>query len=558
MKKRTRRWPWVLLILALATALGATNAGWFQSAEAETLSGAPVRRGPLRISVVQRGNLEAKDSTKITSELEGQTTILKLVPEGTLVQEGDLLAVLDDSDERDRRASQEISVNNSEADYTKAVQQYEIQKSQNDSDIAAAKQRVEFAETDQVKYLEGDWPQTQQEADESIALAEEDLANAEETLRWSKDLAEKGFLTRTELERDTFAANRATIALEQAKRRKGLLIQYDHPRETARLQADLEEAKRELDRTELQARARLVDFEAAMRTSKARLQLESEQLAKIERQIANATILSPAAGMVVYARESGRRGSSDPMAEGRTVREREEIITIPRAGGMVAEASIHETVLKQVRPGQSCMLQVDAIPGFEFAGRVDFVAPLPDTNSWWANPNQRQYKTEVSLTEVAPEMRPGMSCSIEILIDELEDVLYVPVQSVLLDAGQTIAFVSVNDRPERRDVTVGQSNELWVEIVEGLAEGETVLLSPPADFAPSVVEEGSETSEQEAEGRSGEKGSDKGKRSGSGRPGGPQASADGTPKRSLEGSGKPAGAPGGAGGKPSGKPAGGA
>ncbi len=550
MTRKKSSFPWGLVALIVVVGGGwwiAQSNDLFSGEPAEELLGAEVQRGPLRISVVQRGNLEAKNSVKITSEIEGQTTILSLVPEGTQVKEGDQLVLLDDSDQRDRRDSQQITVHNNEASFTKAKQQYEIQDSQNDSDIAAAKQRVEFAQTDLIKYTEGDWPRQLQEAEEAIVLAQEEEVSAKDRLEWSRSLSERGFLTRTELERDELSFQRSGILLEQAKRKKDLLIRYDHPKQEAVLHADVEEAKRELERVELQARARLVDFEAAMRTSEARFKLEQEKLRKLDEQIAKARILSPAEGIVVYSREGGGRyGSDDPMRAGKSVREREEILTIPREGGMIAEASVHETVLEQVKTGLRCILRIDALPGREFRGEVAFVALLPDKQSWWANPNQRLYKTEIALLDGTDEMRPGMSCSIEILIDELQDVIYAPVQSIFLDGGETLCFVAKGGDSERRAVEVGASNDKWVEVRSGLSEGEVVLLSAPRDFTPTDARE--DTEEEGAEDTHGEQTPQSGPKEGRSSSGRPPVAGAGHGD-SPRGSGRPSG------GKPKGSAA---
>jgi hypothetical protein len=246
-----------------------------------------------------------------------------------------------------------------------------------------------------------------------------------------------------------------------------------------------------LERTKLRAQATIVDFEAGRNTSKARLELEEQRLKKWLDQIAKARIVSKWSGMVVYSRvESGRMGMGEPIQKGSQVRERQEILTIPRTGGMIAEASIHESVLKQVLPDLPCTLSIDAMPGQSFTGRVHFVALLPDKGSWWANPNQRLYKTEITLDEVNPEMRPGMSCNIEILTQEIPDALFVPLQSILTQKGDTIAFVSNGEEIEQRKVKVGRANDKWVEVSDGLKEGEVVLLSPPPGFVPEGKEQG--------------------------------------------------------------------
>ena len=451
-------------------------------AEEQAVPGPKVKRGPLVISVTQRGNLSAKNSIQIRNELEGRTTILSMIPEGTMVEEGDLLVELDVSNMEEREVQQGISVQNAQAAYTKAVQQLEIQESQNQSDIARGERLVEFAQIDEDKYLNGDYLQSFKAAEEAETVAREERNQAQKRLDDSTKLNAEGFLTDNELETDKLALTRREIALEQAIRAKELLEKYDHPKQKKALAADIEETKRELERIRLQATARLVDFEATVNTSKARLDLEQEELDKIKDQISKAKIYAPGAGIVVYARQKSRWGSGDPIAEGTELHERQEIITIPREGGMIVEASLHETVIKKVQAGQQCTVTIDAMPGRTFEGEVRFVALLPDSNSWWANPNQRLFKTEIAVLDAIPEMRPGMSCKVEILVDALDDVMQVPVQTVFRNGGKTVCFVEGANGPEEVEVKVGRDNDKWVEVLSGLEVGQTVLMAPPTGF----------------------------------------------------------------------------
>lgn len=491
MKKKTNSLVWILgIVVALgATAwLGGTQLGWFKAEEEKSVAGVAARRGPLRISVLQRGNLEAANSEVIRSQLEGRSTILSLIEEGVFAKEGELVAELDASELEDDLVNRGISLENARSSVTKAEQSLEIQKSANASDIAKAEQDLDFARTDEEKYLKGDWEQQQKEADESIKLAEEELAQAQDQLNWSIRLEKDGFLTRTRLEEDRLRAERSKIGLEQAQRKKGLLIKYENPKEVKRLRAAVTEAERELERVRLQAAAKLVDFESELRTSRARLNLEEEKYAKLKSQIEAAKIYAPVSGMVVYGRTEGRR-SSEPITEGTEVWERQEILTIPQAGGMIVEASLHESVLKKVQVGQPAIIKVDALTGLEFDGMVDFVAHLADKNSWWANPDQRVYRAEITISNPNEEMRPGMSCSLEIIIADLEDTIYLPVQCVLYHLGETICFIERDGEVEMRKVEIGLSSEKWIEIRSGMEEGEIALLSPPSGFVAQPAPE---------------------------------------------------------------------
>ncbi|MCA8981117.1 MAG: efflux RND transporter periplasmic adaptor subunit, partial [Planctomycetes bacterium] len=491
-RKKRSKFPIALVVVVVIAAAGWFGGAdeWFGKEESQALIGGPVRRGPLLISVTERGNLKAKDAISLRSEIEGRTTILSLIAEGTFVTEGTVVAKLDTAELLERRVQQEITLSNADASHAKSKEALEIQKIENESQIARAELQVSLARTELEKYREGDWPQAEQKAEEDILIAEEELKQAESKRDYSEQLEEKGFLTRSELEADELAFNRATVKVEQARRSLELLRIYEYPKQIATLQGDVDDKERELRKVKLQAESQLIDKETDLNAAESKLTLERERYEKIVSQLEKAVITAPVDGMVVYGREDGGRWrGSEPMAEGTEVRERQEIISIPRTGGMVAEASIHESVLKQVEVGQRAILRVDAMPGREFRGSVSFVALLPDQNSWWANPNLRLYKTEIAIEDAVAEMRPGMSVSIEILVEQIDDTLYVPLQAVNHLKGKNLCFVSNGGAPEPREVVVGKSNASWVAIESGLREGEIVLLSPPIEFLEASQDE---------------------------------------------------------------------
>lgn len=78
-------------------------------------------------------------------------------------------------------------------------------------------------------------------------------------------------------------------------------------------------------------------------------------------------------------------------------------------------------------------------------------------------------------------MRPGMSCAVEILVAEIVDATYMPLQAAFTQGGQTICFVD----GQAVEVELGQSNEKWIEVISGVNSGTVVALSPPADFLSS-------------------------------------------------------------------------
>lgn len=497
MKKNSKLWPLVTLVVVLGGGWVAKGSGVFGEEKVVRIEGAAVMRGPLRISVVERGNIKAANSHTLKSEIEGRSTVLYLIDEGSLVEEGDLLCELDTKEIADNKVQQEISVQNAYASYTKAQQNFEIQESQNTSDIARAEQEVRFAHDDLAKYLEGEMPQDIQNAEEEILVRDQELTLARQNLEWSEKLAAKGFLEQTQLDADRISTTRSEVALAQANRAKALLEDYEIPRRKDELNAAVEESIRELDRVKLQAKARIADYQADLITSKAKYDLEVAELEKMVDQLAKAKLYAPVGGMVVYGVESnGRWGGGEPMKEGAEVRERQEIITIPSEDGYVAEASLHESVLEKVVERMPCFVTVDALRT-TLRGEIKFKAVLPDQQSWYANPDLRVYRTEVSILDRDPRVRPGMSCSIEILVDDLPDATYMPVQSVFLDGGAPVALVRQGNEVEKRPIEVGQNNGKWVEVLSGVTAGEIVLLSQPPNITLQPASEEPDLNDRE-------------------------------------------------------------
>ncbi|MDZ4198881.1 MAG: hypothetical protein U1E27_06300, partial [Kiritimatiellia bacterium] len=83
------------------------------------------------------------------------------------------------------------------------------------------------------------------------------------------------------------------------------------------------------------------------------------------------------------------------------------------------------------------------------------------------------------LDTATESMRPGMSCSVEIILAEYEEALFVPVQSVLRVGPDPVVYVRTARGPLRRPIRIGLDNNRMVHVLSGLEPGDRVLLAPP-------------------------------------------------------------------------------
>ncbi len=118
------------------------------------------RRGPLNVTVVEGGSIQALESQESRSEVKGYqgTKILKIVEEGYAVTEEDVknekvLVELDSSEIRNKITQQDIQFESTAASLIDAQQAYEIQVNQNLSDVRAAEQKAKFARMDFEKFM---------------------------------------------------------------------------------------------------------------------------------------------------------------------------------------------------------------------------------------------------------------------------------------------------------------------------------------------------------------------------------------------------------------------
>ncbi len=478
-----RRWlPAAAVLVALAGGAYLLSGAFAGSARVDPGALFATRRGPLAISVTESGTIKNREQVVLKSEVEGRNSVLTLVPEGTMVKAGDLLVQLDSSRLVDQKGLQVITVISAEAAFVRARESLAVAKSQAESDIAKAELDVKFARLDLSKYLEGEYPQQQQQAEADITIAGEEVQRARDKLEWSKKLHAQRYLSLIELQADELSLKKADLNLALAVSKRRVLEQYTHVRNLEALESGVEQAEKALDRVRRQAAADLVQAESDQRAKEGELARQKSQLEKLEEQIAKCRIVAPVPGMVVYAstgQSSGWRNSSEPLAEGQEVRERQDLIYLPTAASMMVEVKIHESSLEKVRVGMAARVTVDAASGRSFPGTVAKIGVLPDATSAWMNPDLKVYSTDVHLDGDASDLRAGMSCRAEILVESYDDAIYVPVQCVVREGNKPIVYLPAEGGPVRREVEIGLDNTRMVRILKGLAEGEKVLLAPP-------------------------------------------------------------------------------
>lgn len=368
-----------------------------------------VQKGDFNVVVTTTGELQAKNSIRIRGPQGAQTvgvwnmTIQSLIPEGTIVSKGDVVAEIDRSDILTRLQNAQLEVQRAESQYEQA---------QLDSSL-------------------------------TLTQARDNLVNLK------------------------FQLEERQIAVEQSV--------YESPAVQRQTQIELERTERQLAQEEQNYKTRVLQAEAGLREIEATLTQERNALQRITDVMSGFTVLAPDNGMVVYARNwQGRKTTT-----GSTVSAFDPIVAeLPDFSAMESQTYVNEVDIQKIRTGQSVEIGLDAIRDKKLTGEITTVANIGEQRP---NSHSKVFEVKIEINESDTTLRPAMTTANDILIESIQDALYVPLESVHTVDSEHFVFKRDGLQMVMQQVIMGSTNENDVVILEGLTENDQVLISMPPD-----------------------------------------------------------------------------
>jgi HlyD family secretion protein len=159
------------------------------------------------------------------------------------------------------------------------------------------------------------------------------------------------------------------------------------------------------------------------------------------------------------------------------------IAEVVDSSAMQLEVQIDEIDVVGINPGQRTIVEVDAVPEIRIEGQVSFISLLPSIQSGVV-----VYGTRISFdTPSASGLRVGMSASADIIVAERKSVLLIPDRAIGRNSqGKSTVTLMVEGRPQEREVTPGVTDGIQTEVLDGLAEGETVVVERASQQNPGL------------------------------------------------------------------------
>lgn len=441
---RSRWWLPILLFLVILAAVGGTTLliGQGRSpAENGSYLTHTLSRGDVVVSVTEQGTLESSDNVEVKCKVRGQSTVTWVVEGGAEVQPGDEVVRLDT-----------LALEDAISERTKYAHLSRSGAERSRADVAVAKLAIS-------EYLEGTYRSELNTMNKDLAIFESNLRTAKNMLIHAEMLAERGYVSELDLDRRRFNVERAELNLDVQKTQIDVLTTYRKKMELERLNGELEAAK-----------AKLAADEERAKQDEARRALAVEELEYC-------VMHAERSGMVIYPPHQPWENVPD-MEEGATVHQDQVLLLMPDLTKMQVKVGIHESVIERVRPGLEAIV---TLPDEIFHGHVSEVSPVTRPAGWWTG-NVVKYDTIVQLPETRG-LRPGMSADVEVILQRHEDVLTIPTAAVLETREGDFCWVETEEGLQRRSLQLGDTDDVFIVVLDGVKEGEAVVLDPLASVA---------------------------------------------------------------------------
>jgi len=460
-----------------------------------------VRRGDLLLTITENGYLKAKKSVSLKPKFRGQGVLTWIVDEGDEVAEGDVLAEFDKTKVQTDLTEEQQRLIQYETELEAAKAQLKIQERDNEANIEKADVQQKIQELTYERYVKGEYPNELRKMELAAKKAKSQYQRAKERFEQVPRLHEEGFLTAIQVEEERIKVEEAEINLQNAERELELYKAYTYPMELAQKESDVRNAERELTNSREKAEINTKEKEAQVSHRTRRIETTKSRIGQLEEELEALTMKAPQPGVVLYG-DPARPWDRDRIKVGGSIYQGLTVFTLPDLSEMQVLVDVHEADINEVAVDQPVSITVETNKGESFTGTVTEVATVA-TSSDWGDDTNKQFRVVITMDPSETKLRAGITAKVEIQIGELEDVLHVPVHAVLIENGEHFAFVHENGETQRRTVEVGRNNAHYVEVVEGLEEGERVLLYDPREEGRSGESSSREASSGDEEGDGG-------------------------------------------------------
>lgn len=463
------------------------------SGKSNTVSVQGVQRTDIHSTLSYSGNIQPSSQISIIPKVSGRITTLP-VKVGDAVKSGDVIATIDASMLDAQVAQAQAAVDSAQARYD------QMKAGPRDEQVAQARANVSAAQAKLAGLKDGPRAEQVAQVKANLDAAEAKLAQVQagptaEQVK-SAELAidqAKNALYAAQVNKDgacnphnpdylcksaTASANAAETAVQQAQQQLAILTAPPSEETIAQVQAAVDAAREQyalaqkpitqhdLDQaqaavtaaTEQLKLAQTPYTEADLKVAQAAVDQARAALEIVKLQRADARVIAPVDGIVSqkFQDVGALANPSEPI-----------VVLISR--GVEVTINVEEAKLGLVAPGQTAKVQVPAYPGVPFEAKVVGDPPTVD-------PKSRTASVRLVPDDPKGQLKPGMFTQVTVDSEQHANALVVPQSALVMDDGKALVYTVENGTVKVQPVTIGITDGVNVEIVDGLSEGAVVVI----------------------------------------------------------------------------------
>jgi multidrug efflux pump subunit AcrA (membrane-fusion protein) len=153
------------------------------------------------------------------------------------------------------------------------------------------------------------------------------------------------------------------------------------------------------------------------------------------------------------------------------------MIELPNLNELKAAIKINEVDIAKITKGQRVIIRPDAFSDSLYFGHIQTVANLAVNKE--RNSRIKVFPVDVLINSYPTDLMPGLTVSCRIIIDEIPDAVYIPLNALFKEGIQDIVYVKTATGFRIQEVKTGQSNADYIIIEEGLKAGENIAMANP-------------------------------------------------------------------------------
>jgi RND family efflux transporter MFP subunit len=252
-----------------------------------------------------------------------------------------------------------------------------------------------------------------------------------------------------------------------------------------------QESKLQHQRNELsylKAKQELESQKIIQQSEFSKVEIEVQQkrtdLDRAKRDLEMLTLVAPKEGLAVYETNwsTGRK-----IAIGDTPWPGMTLISLPDLSSMQSVTFVNEVDVSRVRKDQKVVVKLDAFQDSSFQGKISSVASLGKSKD--NNSSIKVFEILVDILSQSEILKPGMTTSNKIVVNEISSVLFIPQEAVFEKEGKKIVYIKSGSSFDESNVELGEKSDNYIIVIKGIKEGNEVALRDPTISIENIESE---------------------------------------------------------------------